>query len=153
MCYCLRPKPARPDGVMFFDFKTIPRLMTELSFLPSLQKTRHPTAGGNTTYRLTVSGQVENPATMIVKIEAEIIGVFTIEKDMIVKIHPFEINIRFDEETSQYLISISKREINYSSVGLKTLQRFAEAVDEAGQIDKPAKLEGRNMVMVLNPKQ
>jgi hypothetical protein len=28
--------------------------MTKLSFLPSLQKTRHPTAGGNTTYRLTV---------------------------------------------------------------------------------------------------
>jgi tetratricopeptide (TPR) repeat protein len=29
--------------------------MTRLSFLSSLQKTRHPTAGGNTTYRLTVS--------------------------------------------------------------------------------------------------
>jgi len=28
--------------------------MTKLSFLPSLQKTRHPAAGGNTTYRLTV---------------------------------------------------------------------------------------------------
>ena len=54
MCYCLRPKPARPDGVMFFDFMTIPRLMTKLSFLPSLQKTLHPAAGGNTTYRLTV---------------------------------------------------------------------------------------------------
>jgi hypothetical protein len=55
MCYCLRPRPARPGGVMFFDFKTIQRLMTKLSFLPSLQKTRHPAAGGNTTYRLTVS--------------------------------------------------------------------------------------------------
>jgi hypothetical protein len=29
--------------------------MTKLSFLPSLQKTRHPTPGGNTTYRLTVN--------------------------------------------------------------------------------------------------
>jgi hypothetical protein len=28
--------------------------MTKLSFLPSLQKTRHPAAGGNITYRLTV---------------------------------------------------------------------------------------------------
>jgi len=34
--------------------------MTKLSFLPSLQKTRHPTAGGNTTYRLTVSTSADD---------------------------------------------------------------------------------------------
>jgi hypothetical protein len=65
MCYCLRPRPARPDGVMFFDFSIILRLMTKLSFLPSLQKTRHPTAGGNNTYRLTVIGKFKtNPANL-----------------------------------------------------------------------------------------
>jgi hypothetical protein len=52
---------------------------------------------------------------MIVKIETEIFGVFSIENDMMIKHHPFEINVRYDQETSQYLISISKREINYSS--------------------------------------
>lgn len=63
--------------------------------------------------------------------------------------------IKFLNEGDKVKVSVRfrGREINYSSVGLKTLQRFAEAVGEAGQIDKPAKLEGRNMVMVLNPKQ
>lgn len=51
---------------------------------------------------------------MIVKIETEIIGSFTIENEMAVRQHPYEINIRFDQETSRYLISISKRETNYS---------------------------------------
>lgn len=63
--------------------------------------------------------------------------------------------IKFLNEGDKVKVSVRfrGREINYSSVGLKTLQRFAEVVGEAGQIDKPAKLEGRNMVMVLNPKQ
>lgn len=63
--------------------------------------------------------------------------------------------IKFLNEGDKVKVSVRfrGREINYSSVGLKTLQRFAEAVGEVGQIDKPAKLEGRNMVMVLNPKQ
>ena len=51
---------------------------------------------------------------MIVKIETEIIGSFTIENVMTVRLHPYEINIRFDQETSRYLISISKRESNFS---------------------------------------
>ena len=34
--------------------------MTKLSFLPSLQKTRHPAAGGNNTYRLTVRRNYQN---------------------------------------------------------------------------------------------
>jgi len=39
--------------------------MTKLSFLPSLQKTRHPAAGGNNTYRLTVSFNCNQAMTLL----------------------------------------------------------------------------------------
>lgn len=52
---------------------------------------------------------------MIVKIETEIFGRFKIEKDMEVKHHPFTINIRYEENTNRFYISISKKVYNYSS--------------------------------------
>jgi hypothetical protein len=52
---------------------------------------------------------------MIVKIEAEIIGSFLIEQDMMVKHQPYEITIRFEQDSARFLISISKRELNYSA--------------------------------------
>ena len=38
-----------------------------------------------------------------------------------------------------------------SEIGKTLLDRFAEAVKEFGTIEKPAKLEGRNMILVLAP--
>lgn len=62
--------------------------------------------------------------------------------------------IKFLNEGDKVKVSVRfrGREINYSAAGRKTLDKFAEAASEAGSIDKPAKLEGRNMVMILNPK-
>jgi hypothetical protein len=52
---------------------------------------------------------------MIVKIEAEIIGSFLIEKDMKIKHYPLDIDLRFDKETQKFYISLSKRILNYGS--------------------------------------
>lgn len=52
---------------------------------------------------------------MIVRIEAEISGIFKIEKDMKVKHHPFDIDITFDEKNEKYIISISKKVQDYFS--------------------------------------
>jgi len=52
---------------------------------------------------------------MIVKIEAQIFGSFSIEKEMNVKNYPFDINIRFDTNLKGYFISISGPVINYFS--------------------------------------
>lgn len=52
---------------------------------------------------------------MVVKIETEILGTFTIEKDMAIKCYPFDIDIRFDEQTNKFFISISTRVTEYSS--------------------------------------
>lgn len=45
------------------------------------------------------------------------------------------------------------REVNYTSLGQEILEKFAEAVNEVGVVERKPKLEGRNMSMVINPKQ
>lgn len=44
------------------------------------------------------------------------------------------------------------REMGHPEIGLDTMKRFAEACSEVAVIEKPAKLEGRNMLMFLAPK-
>ncbi|MCG8500278.1 MAG: translation initiation factor IF-3 [Firmicutes bacterium] len=45
------------------------------------------------------------------------------------------------------------REVHHSSLGKELLQRFAGAADELGNVEKQPKLEGRNMTMIIAPKQ
>ena len=44
------------------------------------------------------------------------------------------------------------REMGHPEIGYDTMKRFAEACAEVASIEKPAKLEGRNMLMFLAPK-
>ena len=44
------------------------------------------------------------------------------------------------------------REMGHPEIGLETMKRFTDACSEAAVIEKPAKLEGRNMLMFLAPK-
>lgn len=44
------------------------------------------------------------------------------------------------------------RELSHSEIGKTLLDRFAETVEEFGTVEKPAKLEGRQMIMFLAPK-
>lgn len=43
------------------------------------------------------------------------------------------------------------RELSHSEIGKDLLDRFAQAVQEFGNVDKPAKMEGRNMIMFITP--
>ena len=43
------------------------------------------------------------------------------------------------------------RELTHSEIGETLLKRFAEQCSEEGTVERPAKLEGRNMVMFLAP--
>jgi len=45
------------------------------------------------------------------------------------------------------------REMNYTSLGEEVLNKFAEAVKDVGTVERKPKLEGRSMIMILNPKQ
>jgi translation initiation factor IF-3 len=44
------------------------------------------------------------------------------------------------------------REMGYSQIGRDVLKKFAEITSEVSTIDKMPKIEGRNMIMFLNPK-
>ena len=41
----------------------------------------------------------------------------------------------------------------HTDIGLTVMQRFAEACAEFGTVEKPAKLEGRQMLMFIAPKK
>ena len=44
------------------------------------------------------------------------------------------------------------REVNHSSLGKVLLDKFAEAIEDVAVVEKNAKLEGKNMFMVIAPK-
>ena len=45
------------------------------------------------------------------------------------------------------------REVDHVSFGEKALERFYDIIKDYCVVEKPAKLEGRNMIMILAPKQ
>ena len=49
------------------------------------------------------------------------------------------------------IVRFRGREVSHSQIGYTLLERFADQAKEAGSIEKPAKLEGRNMTMFLAP--
>ncbi|MBO4876498.1 MAG: translation initiation factor IF-3 [Ruminococcus sp.] len=49
-------------------------------------------------------------------------------------------------------VRFRKRAIAHPELGSELLDRFKEAISEAGTVDKPAKMEGRSIVMFVNPK-
>lgn len=72
--------------------------------------------------------------------------------------HDFETKgghaIRFIKEGNKVKVSIRfrGREMGHTDIGLDTMKRFAEYCAEYASVEKPAKLEGRNMLMFLAPK-
>jgi translation initiation factor IF-3 len=45
------------------------------------------------------------------------------------------------------------RELSHQELGMRLLQKFAESAEETTVVEVPARLEGRNMSMVLSPKK
>lgn len=58
-----------------------------------------------------------------------------------------------DGNKVKVVVRFSGREITRSEQGKALLDRFAEAVGESGAVEKPALLEGRNMIMIMAPKK
>ena len=72
--------------------------------------------------------------------------------------HDFETKknhaVRFLEEGNKVKVSIRfrGREMGHPERGLEIMRRFAETMAEVANVEKPAKLEGRTMLMFLAPK-
>ncbi|MDN5352194.1 MAG: translation initiation factor [Clostridiales bacterium] len=45
------------------------------------------------------------------------------------------------------------REMGYTQQGYEVIKRFSEAIEEAGDLEKPAKMEGRSLVAFYAPKK
>lgn len=61
---------------------------------------------------------------------------------------------RFIKQGDKVKVSIRfrGREMGHPEIGLEAMKRFAEACAEFAVVEKPAKLEGRTMLMFLAPK-
>ena len=72
--------------------------------------------------------------------------------------HDFETKVghatRFLKEGNKVKVSIRfrGREMGHPEQGYEIMRRFAEALAELANVEKPAKLEGRNMLMFLASK-
>lgn len=62
--------------------------------------------------------------------------------------------LRFFKEGNKVKVSIRfrGRELGHPEIGQEVMERFAGAIAEVGNVDKPAKMEGRSMFMFLSPK-
>lgn len=73
--------------------------------------------------------------------------------------HDFEFKVKnaykFLKNGDKVKVSIKfrGREMHYTSVGNEILEKFAEKVKDVGVVEKRPKLEGKSMIMILNPKQ
>ena len=75
-----------------------------------------------------------------------------------IDVHDFETKgkqaIKFLQNGNKVKVSIRfrGREMGHPEIGLENMNRFAEFCSAVANIEKPAKLEGRNMLMFLAPK-
>jgi len=75
----------------------------------------------------------------------------TDEHDLLVKIRNIK---RFlgQKDKAKVTILFRGREIAYTELGMKVLERIREELKEDAVVEQSPKMEGRNMVMILAPK-
>lgn len=87
-----------------------------------------------------------------------IVDIKEVKLSLNIDTHDFETKlknaIRFIEKGDKVKASIRfrGREMGHPELGLEVMKRFALALDEIANVEKPAKLEGRSMLMFLAPK-
>ncbi len=73
--------------------------------------------------------------------------------------HDFEFKVKnaykFLKDGDKVKVSVKfrGREMHYTSIGNEILDKFADSVKDVGVVEKKPKLEGKSMIMILNPKQ
>ncbi len=58
-----------------------------------------------------------------------------------------------DGDKVKVSIRFKGREMKYTTQGNEVLAKFAEAVKDLGTVEKPSRLEGRLMIMIISPKK
>lgn len=58
-----------------------------------------------------------------------------------------------DGDKVKVTVRFRGREADYSHIGYEILQSFSSRLEDVSLIEKPAKLEGKNMILILAPKR
>lgn len=88
-----------------------------------------------------------------------IINIKEIRMNPNIEEHDFQVRVRNaqrflkDGDKVKVTIKFRGREITHTKLGEELLRKMADSVEEFGFIEKQPVIEGRNMVMVLSPKQ
>ena len=88
----------------------------------------------------------------------KVVEVKEIRLGLSIDVHDFETKgkqaIKFLKSGNKVKVSIRfrGREMGHPEIGLENMSRFAEFCGDYCSIEKPAKMEGRNMLMFLAPK-
>lgn len=89
----------------------------------------------------------------------KIINIKEIRMNPHIEDHDFEVRvknaIRFlkDGDKVKVTIKFRGREITHFKLGEEVLKRMSERVNDVGLVEKAPQLEGRNMVMIISPRQ
>jgi len=73
--------------------------------------------------------------------------------------HDFDFKVKnankFLQDGNKVKVSIrfKGREMHYTLSGKEVMEKFASLLEEVGTIDRSPKLEGRTMIMIINPKK
>ncbi len=89
----------------------------------------------------------------------KVVSIKEIRLSATIEAHDFDVKVKnackFLLEGDKVKVSIRfrGREMKYTVSGKEVLEKFAAAVDEVGMVEKQPKLEGRSMILILNPKK
>lgn len=76
-----------------------------------------------------------------------------------IETHDFDVKLRNAErflkegDKVKATIMFRGREIVHTDIGRQVLERLAESLGELAQVERPARVEGRNLTMILTPRE
>jgi translation initiation factor IF-3 len=87
----------------------------------------------------------------------KIVNVKEVQLKLTTEEHDFDVKVRnarrFLEagDRVKVVIRFRGREMAHTDQGYDVMEDFAEAISDLGKVDRPARAEGRNMIMFLSP--
>ena len=94
-----------------------------------------------------------------VKKNQKVVSLKEVRLSATIEEHDFEYKVKNaykflqDGDKVKASIRFRGREMRYTVAGQEVLTKFAEAVKDVGIVDRLPKLEGKSMIMILNPKK
>lgn len=92
------------------------------------------------------------------KKKQKVTNVKEIQLTLKIDTHDFETKLRnaikflTNGDKVKVVLRFKGREIGHANLGNELMERFRIGCEEMGAVDKPAKLDGRSIIMIISPK-